>query len=321
VREHGKYWSLLKATGRHWVNDKCPQAGAALAFFALFSLAPLMLILLAFFGLLFGAEHARDRIVQQLQYLIDPSGIKVIKDIAASISSSRNGYLATALGILVGLFGASGVFVQIQDALNTIWGVKAKPDAGLWPFVTARILSFIMVGGVCLLLLVSVTIESVLSALSYYIQSQFPGGHLLMLVLFRLLDVGTVIVPFAIIFRYLPDIKTEWRDVWMGASLTGFLFMIGKFILGLYFASGAAGSAYGAASSVITLLLWIYYSAQILLFGAEFTKLYSSSHGSKGELEKYAVRVERKEIELPHKQFTTAARRSKKDQVSRMNKS
>jgi len=321
VREHGKNWSLLKAAGRHWANDKCPQAGAALAFFALFSLAPLILILIAFFGLLFGAEHARDKIVEQLQFLIDPSGIKVIKDIAASISSSRNGHLATALGILVGLFGASGVFVQLQDTLNTIWGVKAKPAAGLWPFVTARILYFIMVGGVCLLLLVSVTIESVLSGLSYYIQTQFPGGHLLMLILFRLLDVGTVIVPFAMIFRYLPDIKTEWRDVWIGASLTGVLFIMGKFILGLYFASGAAGSAYGAASSVITLLLWIYYSAQILLFGAEFTKLYSSSHGSQGELEKYAVRVERKEIELPHEQFTTAARSSKKDEVSRMNES
>jgi membrane protein len=289
---------LLKAAGKQWINDKCPQIGAALAFFALFSLAPLILILLGFFGLLFGAENARDKTVEQLQYLIDPSAMKVIKEIAASVSSSRNGQFATALGIIVGLFGASGVFVQLQDALNRIWGVKAKPEAGLWAFVTARILSFVMMAGVCVLLLVSVTIESVLRSLGGYVQGQFPGGHLLFLFLFRLLDIGTVIVPFAMIFRYLPDIKTGWRDVWVGASLTGVLFIVGKFILGLYFASGAAGSAYGAASSLITLLLWIYYSAQILLFGAEFTQLYSSERGSQGEPEKYAVRVERTEIEL-----------------------
>ena len=292
-------WFLLKTTATQWINDKCPQLGAALAYFTVFSLAPLVLILLAFFGLFFGSDHARDKIIEQLRYMIDPSGIQVIKDIASSAAEPQSGILATLLGIVVGLFGASGVFGQLQDALNTIWGVKAKPGAGLWAFLRARFLSFAMVAGVCFLLLVSLTVESVLRGLSTYLQNLLPGGHILALLLFLILDVGAVIALFAMIFRFLPDIKIGWRDVWIGASLTGLLFVLGKFILGLYLGSGAAGSAYGAASSLITLLLWIYYSAQILLFGAEFTQVYTHSYGSRIEPEDHAVRVKRFEVEVP----------------------
>jgi membrane protein len=292
-------WFLVKKTATQWINDKCPQLGAALAYFTVFSLAPLVLILLAVFGLFFGSDHARDKIIEQLQYMIDPSGIQVIKDIATSASKPQSGILATCLGIIVGLFGASGVFGQLQEALNTIWGVKAKPGAGLWAFLRARFLSFAMVAGVCFLLLVSLTVESVLRGLSTYLQNLLPGGHILALLLFLFLDVGVVIALFAMIFRFLPDVKIGWRDVWIGASLTGLLFVLGKFILGLYLGSGAAGSAYGAASSLITLLLWIYYSAQILLFGAEFTQVYSHSYGSRVVPEDHAVRVKRIEVEVP----------------------
>jgi membrane protein len=292
-------WFILKTTATQWINDKCPQLGAALAYFTVFSLAPLVLILLAFFGLFFGSQNARDKIIEQLQFMIDPSGIKVIKEIAASVSKPQSSILATTLGIIVGLFGASGVFGQLQDALNTIWGVKAKPGASLWAFIRARFLSFAMVAGVCFLLLVSLTIESVLRGLSNYLQNLLPGGHILALVLFLILDFGVVIVLFAMIFRFLPDIKIGWRDVWIGASLTAVLFVVGKFILGLYLGSGAAGSAYGAASSLITLLLWIYYSAQILLFGAEFTQVYTHTYGSRVEPEDHAVRVKRLEVEVP----------------------
>jgi len=293
---------LLKTTATQWVDDKCPQLGAALAYFTVFSLAPLILILLAFFGLFFGSEHASDKIIEQLQYLIDPSGIKVIQDIATSASKPQSGLLATTIGIIVGLFGASGVFGQLQEALNTIWGVKAKPGAGLWAFFRARFLSFAMVAGVCFLLLISLTIESVLRGLSNYLQNLLPGGHILALILFLILDLGVVIVLFAMIFRFLPDMKIAWRDVWIGASLTAVLFVVGKFLLGLYLGSGAAGSAYGAASSLITLLLWIYYSAQILLFGAEFTQVYTHAYGSLVKPEDHAVRVKRVEIEVPEPQ-------------------
>ena len=292
-------WLLLKASAMKWISDKCPQIGAALAYFTVFSLAPLVLILLAFFGFFFGSEDARDKIIGQLQYMIDPSGIKVIRDIAASVSKPQSGILATIVGVVVGLFGASGVFGQLQDALNTIWGVKVKSGAGWWNFLRARFLSFAMVAGVCFLLLVSLIVESLLRGFSAYFQNLLPGGHILALTLFFLLDLGVVILLFAMIFRFLPDVKIAWGDVWIGASLTAVLFVIGKFLLGLYLGSGAAGSAYGAASSLITLLLWIYYSAQILLFGAEFTHVYASTYGSRIEPEDHAVRVLRSEVEVP----------------------
>ena len=295
--------ALFKNTAREWTQDKCPQLGAALAYFTVFSLAPLVLVLLAVFGLIFGSsDQARQKITEQLQYLIDPSGIKVIQDIAANASKPQAGIIATTVGVIVGLFGASGVFGQLQDALNTIWGVKPKPGRGLWGFIRTRFLSFAMVGGVCFLLLVSLTVESLLRGLSDYLKNILPGGHILALALFLIFDLAVIVLLFAMMFRYLPDAKIAWRDVWVGATLTAVLFVMGKFVLGLYLGSGAAGSAYGAASSLITLLLWIYYAAQILLFGAEFTQVYANTYGTHVEPQEHAVKVERKEVEVPSHQ-------------------
>jgi membrane protein len=295
--------NILKSTAQEWSQDKCPQLGAALAYYTVFSLAPLMLVLLAVFGLIYGgSEQAREKILDQLRYLIDSSGLKVIQDIANNAAQPKAGILAAAIGIVIALFGASGVFGQLQDALNTIWDVKPKPGQGIWGFIRARFLSFAMVGGVCFLLLISLTVENLLRGLHNYLQSIVPGGHYLGLAVFYIFDVAIVVLLFGMIFRYLPDAKVAWRDVWTGAALTAILFVIGKFLLGLYLGSGAAGSAYGAASSLVTLLLWVFYSAQILLFGAEFTKVYANTSGSQVEPEEHAVRVERKEIELPRKQ-------------------
>jgi membrane protein len=291
--------ALIKNTAREWMEDKCPQLGAALAYFTVFSLAPLVVVLLGVFGLIYGgSEHARDKITEQLQYFIDPSGIKVIQDIAANASKPKAGILATTIGIIVGVFGASGVFGQLQEALNTIWGVKPKPGGGLLGFIRARFLSFAMVGGVCFLLLVSLTLETILRGLNDYLKAMMPGGAFVAMALFILFDLLIIILLFALIFRYLPDAKIAWRDVWVGATLTAVLFVLGKFVLALYFGSGAAGSAYGAASSLITLLLWIYYAAQILLFGAEFTQVYANTYGSLVEPKKHAVKVERTERQV-----------------------
>jgi membrane protein len=291
---------LLMSTAREWNRDKCPQLGAALAYYTVFSLAPLVLVLLGVFGLIYGSNaQAREKILDQLRYLMDPSGVKVFQDIANSAAEPKAGIFATAIGILIALFGASGIFGQLQDALNTIWAVKPKPKLGVWGFIRARFLSFAMVGGVCFLLLVSLTLENLLRSLHSYLQSIVPGGHYLGLAIFYAFDFAMIVLLFAMLFRYLPDAKIGWRDVWTGAALTTVLFLIGKFLLGLYLGSGAAGSAYGAASSLITLLLWIFYSAQILLFGAEFTKVYANTYGSHIEPEEHAVKVERKEIELP----------------------
>jgi len=300
---------LLKSAAKEWSRDKCPQLGAALAYYTIFSLAPLVLVLLGVFGLIYGSnEQARQKILDQLSYLVDPSGVKVFQDIANSAAEPKAGILATAIGILIALFGASGIFGQLQDALDTIWAVKPKPGQGIWGFIRARFLSFAMVGGVCFLLLVSLTVEGLLKGLHSYLQSIFPGGHYLGLAIFYVFDLGIIVLLFAMLFRYLPDAKIAWRDVWIGAALTAILFVIGKFLLSLYLASGAAGSAYGAASSLITLLLWIFYSAQILLFGAEFTKVYANIYGSHVEPEEHAVKVERKEIEVPLKEEPKHAR-------------
>jgi membrane protein len=294
---------LLKSATKEWNEDKCPQLGAALAYYAVFSLAPLMLVLLGVFGSIYGgSEQAREKILEQLRYLIDPSGLKVIQEIGNNAAQPKAGILAAAIGILIALFGASGIFGQLQDALNTIWDVKPKPGQGIWGFIRARFLSFAMVAGVCFLLLVSLTVESLLRGLHNYLQSIVPGGHYLGLAVFYVFDLAIIVLLFAMIFRYLPDAKIAWRDVWTGAALTAILFLIGKFLLGLYLGSGAAGSAYGAASSLVTLLLWVFYSAQILLFGAEFTKVYANTYGSPVQPEEHAIRVERTEIELPRKQ-------------------
>ena len=267
---------------------------SALAYYTVFSLAPLILVLLSIVGLLFRNDPAGawQKITEQMSYFLDQSAMSVIQDIAQKAAQpEKKTVLASIIGIALALFGASGVFGQLQDALNTIWNVKAKPGAGVWGFLRARFLSFAMVGGVCFLLLVSLVFESLIKAFSHYLQATVPDGAGVAMGTYFIFDLLVVVLLFAIIFKYLPDAEIQWRDVWIGAALTAFLFLIGKWALGLYLGSGGAGSAYGAASSLITLLLWIYYSSQILLFGAEFTQVYSDEFGSHVVPDEHAVRA------------------------------
>ena len=285
---------LLKQTFSEWLEDKAPQLGAALAYYTVFSLAPLILVLLAIVGLIFRNDPggAWNKITEQMSYFLDKSAVEVVQNIAQKAAQPNKSLLATIIGILLALFGASGVFGQLQDALNTIWGVKAKPGAGLWGFLRSRFLSFAMVGGVCFLLLVSLTLESVLKGFSHYIQGVLPGGIIIALAVYWIFDLTVVILLFAIILKFLPDAKIQWRDVWIGAVMTAIFFAIGKWALGLYLGSGSAASAYGAASSLITLLLWVYYSSQILLVGAEFTQVYACRAGRGIAPDEHAIRVE-----------------------------
>ncbi len=294
-------FNLCKETFRQWLEDKAPQLGAALAYYTVFSLAPLILVLLAVLGLIFRNDPAGawQKVTEQLSYFLDRSALDVIQGIAQKASQPDKSVVATVIGVALALFGASGVFGQLQDALNTIWGVKAKPGAGIWGFLRARFLSFTMVGGVCFLLLVSMTVESVLKGFSHYVQAHLPGGFALALAAYLLFDFGVVVFLFAMIFKYLPDAKIRWRDVWIGAAITALLFGFGKWALGLYLGSGSAASAYGAASSLITLLLWIYYSSQILLLGAEFTQVYADYFGAHVLPDTHAVKIEQKTIEKP----------------------
>lgn len=292
-------FNLCKETFRQWLEDKAPQLGAALSYYTVFSLAPLILVLLAILGLIFRHDPAGawEKVTAQLSYFLDRSALDVIRGIAQKAAQPGKSIVATVIGVALALFGASGVFGQLQDALNTIWGVKAKPGAGFWGFLRGRFLSFGMVGGVCFLLLVSMTVESVLKGFSHYVQAHLPGGFAVALAAYLIFDFGVVVFLFAMIFKYLPDAKIRWSDVWVGAAITALLFGFGKWALGLYLGSGSAASAYGAASSLITLLLWIYYSSQILLLGAEFTQVYADYRGGHIEPDDHAVSVERQVIE------------------------
>ena len=258
-----------------WLDDKAPQLGAALAYYTVFSLAPLVLLLLAIIGLLFRDDPsgAWSRVTEQMGYFLDRSAVQVVTDIAKDASKPDKSTMATAIGIGLALFGASGVFGQLQDALNTIWGVKAKPGEGIISFIRARFVSFAMLGGVFFLLLVSLTIEALLKGFSQYVQHALPGGLTIAVSVYLLFDFAVVTVLFAMIFG------------------------IGKWALGLYLGSGAAASAYGAASSLITLLLWIYYSSQILLFGAEFTQVYANRSGRRVKPSEHAVPIVTSEVE------------------------
>ena len=293
-------WGVLVTTFNEWLEDKAPQLGAALAYYSVFSLAPLILVLLAIVGVIFRTDPngAWDRITEQMSYFLDPSGVQVVQDIARTAAKPSASLLATVIGIGLALFGASGVFGQIQDALNTIWGVKAKPGRAIWEFLRVRFLSFAMVAGVCFLLLISLTIDALLKGFREYIEQGLPGGIALAASIYHLFDLSVVVLLFAMMFKYLPDVQVRWRDVIVGAAMTAILFLVGKWALGLYLGSGAAGSAYGAASSLVTLLLWIYYSSQIFLFGAEFTQVYANRFGAGGTPSAHAVCIQRTEKEV-----------------------
>src|SRR6266536_4810541 len=295
----GTAFKLFKLTTQEWLQDKAPQLGAALAYYTVFSRAPLILVLLAIVGVIFRDDPAGawSKLTEQMSYFLDKSALEVVQNIAQKASQPGKSTVATIIGITLALFGASGVFGQLQDALNTVWGVKAKPGLGIWGFLRTRFLSFAMVAGVCFLLLVSLAIEALLKGFSHYIQSLLPGGMVIALAVYLVFDFTVVVLLFAMIFKFLPDVEIQWRDVWVGAVITAILFGIGKWLLGLYLGSGAAGSAYGPASSLITLLLCVYYSSQILLFGAEFTQVYADQAGREVKPAEYAVRVEQKEVE------------------------
>jgi len=293
-------WGLFVTTFNEWLEDKAPQLGAALAYYTVFSLAPLILVLLAIIGVIFRNDPngAWEKITEQMSYFLDESGVQVVQDIAKTAAKPAASFWATVIGVALALFGASAVFGQLQDSLNTIWGVKAKPGAAIWDYIRIRILSFAMVGGVCFLLLVTLTIEAVLKAFSSYLESSLPGGAAMAFVIYLTVDLGLVVLVFVGMFKYLPDVEVRWQDVIIGAAMTAFLFLIGKWALGLYLGSGAAGSAYGAASSLVTLLIWIYYSSQILLFGAEFTQVYANRYGAGGTPSKHAVAIQTTEEEI-----------------------
>src|SRR5437763_1095765 len=222
----GAIFPLLKQTFNEWLEDKAPQLGAALAYYTVFSLAPLILVLLAIIGVLFRNDPsgAWTRMTEQMSYFLDKSALDVVQQIAQKASQAGKSTLATIIGVVLAIFGASGVFGQLQEALNTVWGVKAKPGLGLKGFLRARFLSFTMVAGVCFLLLVSLVVEGMLKGFSHWVQTNVPGGLAFATTVYVVFDMAVVILLFVMMFKYLPDVKVRWRDVSVGSIITAVLF-------------------------------------------------------------------------------------------------
>ncbi|MGZ3388023.1 MAG: YhjD/YihY/BrkB family envelope integrity protein [Isosphaeraceae bacterium] len=277
------FWGLLRTTASEWMEDKVPRLGAALAFYSVLSIAPLLIIAIAIAALAFGEEAARGQLVGQMRGMVGPEGADAIQEMIKNARKPATGTVAALLGVVTLLFGASGVFGQLQDAINTIWEVQPKPGRGVLAMLKDRFLSFAMVLGTGFLLLVSLVLSAALAAFFALAGALAPGLGAVLQVANILVSFTVVAVLFALIFKLLPDAKIAWRDVWVGAVLTTVLFLVGKALIGLYLGRSGYGSAYGAAGSLVVLLVWIYYSAQILFFGAEFTQVYANRYGSRIE--------------------------------------
>lgn len=275
------WWPLLKDTAQKWSADKAPRLGAALSYYTVFSLVPLLVLTIAIAGLAFGKEAAQEAMMEQIAGLVGPQSAAAIKQMMDIAQKPSSGAVASLIAIGTLLLGASGVFAQLQDALNTVWGVEPKAGRGIWGAIKDRFFSFVAVLGTGFLLLVSLVLSAALAAFGKLFLSWLPGQEAVLHVADLAVSFGVITLLFAMMFKLLPDAKIAWRDVWVGAGLTSLLFTIGKFLIGLYLGKADIGSAYGAAGSLVILLVWVYYSSQILLFGAEFTSVYANRYGSR----------------------------------------
>jgi len=274
---------LLRSTLKAWGEHSIPRLGAALAFYTIFAIAPLFIIVLAVAGFFFGEDAARHQLFNELNGLIGQKSGEAIEAVIVSANQPRTGTWATVIALGTLFVGATGVFVQLQDSLNTIWNVRPKPGRGLRHFIRNRVLSFAMILVLGFLLLVSLVLSAVLAAVGQSIGGAITSHELILRAVNFVLSLGVVSLLFALIFKLLPDVKIAWREVWLGAVITAVLFSLGKYALGLYLGRSTFASAYGAAGSLVIFLVWVYYSSQILFFGAEFTRLYAIRSGAKIE--------------------------------------
>ena len=276
-----RFFDLGKKAVMAWVDDLAPSMGAAISYYTIFSLAPLLVIVIAIAGAIFGREAVQGEIVVQLQSLIGRDGALAVQGLIKSASEPSKGLAAGAISIVVLLVGATTVFAELQSALDRIWHVpeRAKPT-GLWAILRARVLSFGLILGLAFLLMVSLSVSSAIAAFGTWTSGMVPGWGRLLQVFNILLSVGISTVLFAMIYKFMPTVKIVWRDVWIGALVTSVLFEIGKAGIALYIGKSGVNESFAAAGSLVVLLAWVYYAAQVFLLGAEFTKVYANEHGS-----------------------------------------
>ncbi len=273
-------WLLLKDSAIAWDNDNIAQQGAALSFFTVFSLSPLLILVIVLSSVGFGQEAASGHLVSQIRGLIGIDGANFVQSLITNAYQSGANVFAAIVSVVMLLLGATAVFIQLRDSLNSIWRVQQKPTGTIRAFLGARLLSFAMILVIGFLLLVSLILSAALAAMTDYLSNLLAFLAGLLSVLDFIVSFVGITVMFALIFKYLPAATLKWKDVWIGAAVTALLFSIGKFIIGLYLGNGAIGSTFGAAGSLVTIMLWAFYSSQIVLFGAEFTRLYAMRFGS-----------------------------------------
>ena len=306
-------FNLIKTTIHEWQEDRAPRLAAALAYYTTFSLAPLLILIIAVAGLVGGQQAAQSQVMAQIQDLLGPQGSAFIQGMIESASQPSTGIAATLIGVVTLLFGALGVFGELQNSLDMIWDVKPKPARNLWDgikrFFLGRLLSFTMVLGIGFLLLASLVISAALSALAQFLSTTLPLADLWLQLINFFSSFIVITLLFAMIFKFLPEAEIAWKDVWLGAAVTSLLFTLGKLLIGLYLGRSRVGSIFGAAGSLAILLIWIYYSAQILFFGAEFTQVYANLYGSKIVPDRDMMKITEKErVEKPTPRRENVAR-------------
>jgi membrane protein len=286
---------LLRVSFSEWSRHKGARLGASLAFYTLLSLTPLMLVVVSLVGLVVGPRSAESDIIQQIRDLVGPQGALAVQALLQGSRNTTHGVLATALGLITLLFGASGVLIELRDALNTIWEVRAPQVTGMrtiTAFIKERLFSFALVLAVGFVLLVSLAVNGFIAALGSFSASMLPAHEVIMHILNALVSLFVITGLFAAIYKVLPDVRIEWRDVALGAAVTSVLFTVGKLLIGIYLGKASFASTYGAAASVVVFIIWVYYSGQIFFMGAEFTKAFSVRYGSEPTLHPEGMVVE-----------------------------
>ncbi len=275
-------WQMIKAAVEAWVDDYAPSMGAALSYYTLFSLAPLLIIVIAVAGMVFGQEAAQGEIVTQLRGIMGEEGAVAVEGLLKAAREPAKSVVATIVGIAILLLGATAIFGELQSALDRIWRVPApKEESGIWNLLRTRLLSFGLVLGLGFLLVVSLVVSAMLAALGKWWGGWFQDWEVFLEILNFVVSFGIFTLLFAMIYKIMPRANIPWRDVWTGAAVTALLFTIGKMLIGLYLGKSSLASGFGAAGSLVVLLAWVYYSAQIFLFGAEYTWVYANRHGSR----------------------------------------
>ncbi|HET7468407.1 MAG TPA: YihY/virulence factor BrkB family protein [Gemmatimonadales bacterium] len=267
-------WWVLKHALLGWWNDNVPRLGASLAYYTLFALAPILVVAIGVAGLVFGPDAVRGEVVGQIQGLVGRQGAEAVQTMIQNAARPSSSRLATVIGLVTAFLGATGAFIELQTALNAIWRVQPRPGVSVMAFLKQRLISFGLVVGVGFLLLVSLVVNAALAAFNRYLGRIMPGLTAFWDATNVLVSLGVVTLLFAMVYQVLPDVRLRWRDVWVGSLVTAGFFSIGKQVIGLYLGTSTLASTYGAAGSVVVLLVWVYYSAQVVLLGAEFTRYY-----------------------------------------------